>query len=424
MKNTFANKSAVRPKKGAFIWSRQFSMEQIDKMNRIGVIRSRMMDSMTLEMSRFCSCQPVISRNFTNLGSSAEGMWEGKQVKFRIHVRPLFVEYALAVYKQALLDTHAHYPGFDKHYFEDGPLVGERRIVFPDKLDYAAALWLYWRFDELDKNDAVKVSESFSVSISDLQLPGARIEYNVFVVLDKPVIERETCKEVEKALEAGVQYPINSELKKCSLENYDNDPLVNVSLPELVYLNWELARKPTTPLDMELFTAIDAFDFPRVKKALESGADPNAIIDASISEAPPLVKVVEFKWLDCHPRPKGMSYEEHASRYPGPLPDEIIAMIDLLVSYGAAVDWTGPNEVNALSRACLNADPEVVRHIIELGSDPSIISFDDNSPWGIGTAWDYAFSRCEVMSSDSDERAMNTLRTRWKLPFEDVRIKE
>ena len=411
-----------RLKREPFIWSRQFSMEQFDKMNRIGTIRRWMMDKKTIEMSRFCSCQPAIFRTYNDCGSSSEGLWDGKKVKFRISVRPLFVEYALAVYRQALLDTHVNYPGFDRHYFEDGPLVGERRIVFPDKLDYVAALWLYWRFDELDRNDVIKVSESFTVSPAEHQWSKEQMELDVVVVLDKPVIEWETCKEIEKALEEGAQYLINPDLKKCSLEPFENDPLVNVSLPELVYLNWDLARKPSTPLEAELFAAIGTFDYTRVKKALESGANPNALSDETFPD-PPLGKAVDFKWCEKDTRTEGTDYEEHTRKHPGPSPAETIAMVDLLVAHGATVDWASLNEMNALSKACLSSDAEVIRHLLELGADPSIRCFDDSSPWGVGTPWDYAFDRCEPMSNNNDESAEKAIMEKWKLPFEDVILK-
>lgn len=405
----------------AYVWRRQLSHDQMSKIEKILRLRDRL-DAATVADCVFARCQLQDSdRRYMNYGAF-HGDWDGLPTYFKPNLRPLFMDYAIAVYSQAIRDVVAYYPHLARHSVVDGPLVGERRLVFPDKLDEAAAYWIQCRFYHLAEKSDIAVPESFSVRREDTSSFGGTREFIVDVALDRDRIDEKIWKEVSAIVATGKPFPVDHKPRKCDIK-LACEMLTELSLPELVALNWNSVKKPLTDADRRLFAAIDEFDFDAAAEALAVGADPNAI---SESDETPLKAVVSFRRIER--RGDSLKIPNDPKEYfkldaeLGPSADEIIRFANLLVSAGAAVDWAGFNEETPLGEASLHADAAVSAFLLGHGADPSIRCYSDDFPSNWGNAWDSADFRRDQNVDNDDESVWNALIAKWPIPFGGVWI--
>lgn len=403
----------------AYVWRRHLNYDQLTKIESLLRLRE-CLDAETVAACAFARCQLRDSdRRYMNYGAF-HGDWDGLPSYFRPNLRPLFVDYAIAVYSQAIRDAVAYYPHFARYSVVDGPLIGERRLVFPDKLDEAAAYWIRCRFYELAEKGDISVSESFAIRPVDTSSFGGRREFIVDVSLDHERIDEKTWKKVSDTVSKGKPFPVNPKPRKCEIK-LASEMLTELSLPELVAMNWSSVRKPLTEADRRLFVAINEFDTNAAAEALAAGADPNAV---SESNETPLTAVVLFRWIER--RRDSLNVPDASEEYfkldaeLGPSTEEIIRFVNLLVSAGAAADWATFNEETPLAEAALNADADVVTCLLEHGADPSIRCFTDDHPGDWGNAWESAHYLCDPNIDKNDERVWNAIIAKWPAPFGNV----
>jgi hypothetical protein len=403
----------------AFMWRRQFSFDQMSKCRRIDSARG-WLDSETQQMAGFARCQLQDTEDRFEVSSTHSIKWENTQVEFDVRIRPLFVEYAARIYTQALKDVYAYYPDFARHLVTDGPLVGERRLVFPDHLDEAAAYWLQTRFWELAEHGDIAIGESCSMNLREKVSPETwHAPGELVLVLDKPLIDRATQDEAIAIFRDGKPYPLDEHPRKCDRQ-LAASLLAELSLPELVLLNWPQVKKPLSEVDRQLFEALEAFDVAAIQVALAAGANPNAISPDGRGTA--LTQVVTYKRADRVSLNNERDYACAVKEHPGPSPEEIIRVIDLLVGSGAAVNWAPPDERAPLSEACLNGTAEVVEHLLSLGADPSLRCYSDKHPMDWGDAWDDAYFRRDPIVDNDEPSLWNALAAKWPEPYGNVRV--
>lgn len=398
----------------AYVWRRHFSWDQMRKITSIDSMRRRFLPPDLVESCRFARCQLRDTEKWYNVSHSADGVWNGTPVCFDFIIRPLFAEYAVAIYRQVLKDVLAYYPNLMRYEVVDGPLVGERRLVFPDRLDEAAAHWMQSRAWYLIQRCDIAVPESCTVTLDPNAIrSGNRIKAEVHLVLDRPETTGETRDEVAAVMSSGRAFPVDPELRTGD-PRATMDMFSELSLPELVLLNWPQVQKKPREVDRRLHQAIENFDYDGVRKALAEGADPNCLPDRECPECP-LATVAGYKHWMRQPS-KGRDSEELRRQCPGPTAEEINRMIDLLVDAGAAVDWAAPDELPPLAEATLDSDAAVVTHLLELGADPSIRCHTDEHPSEEGTAWEFADYRCNPDVDHDDDSAWNALVAKWPDP--------
>jgi len=178
---------ARKPKHDAYVWCRQFSRDRLGQLSGIRRARSLWLDEDTRRRSAFSRIQIGDTDKRYNVYRSIDGMWEGREVFFDLTIRPLFIRYAVDVFRRALADTYDHYPNFTRVEFEDGPLAGERRVIFPDRLDEAATTWLHSRFWQIAEKGDVRVNEGFSAKfVEDGCRVGNRVKVSFEIDLDRP----------------------------------------------------------------------------------------------------------------------------------------------------------------------------------------------------------------------------------------------
>ena len=395
----------------AFIWNRQFTFEQFRKFNKIQRMR-RGLDIKTREQAMFARCQLVDTEKRYNVSHSFDGKWEGKPAYFTPEIRPLFMDYAVAVYKQTLAEARQRFPGFAAYAIEDGAMVGERRINFPQKLDLATSQWMHSRFWHLANSDEIKVPESFRAYWkNDGGTVGGRKEVVLEISLDRPVVNIKSWEEIRDCIGKGEKLPIDLKPRSCDAKAA-LELLTEVSLTELYPLNWDVVKKPLTPVNEALFSALQQYDVAAVREALVAGADPNGL---GKYDDVPLQIAVNFTWAENRPYTTDEQYIKDRLTL-GPFVQQKIEMINLLVEFGAQVNWAGLNETTPLAVACLNSTSEIVTHLLDLGADPSIVCYDDEHPSDMGSAWDSAAYMGDRNIDHEDDTLWDALEARYPKP--------
>ncbi|MBC8214630.1 MAG: hypothetical protein H8E71_08350 [Candidatus Marinimicrobia bacterium] len=381
--------------KNTFIWCSQFSRDQFKKHERIKQARYWLENDL-LEKSKFARWQ-LISEESTRLHFSFDGEWEGEKVEFDVNAFPLYVDCAIRMYRKAINMTYKRYPNWNEMEIHDGKLIGERIIEFVHQLDEAAGFDIYQMYSHMAWDEDLRISESYSVYPKiDKWTKKEDNKMILDIYLNVAEITDEDRKKIESCFSKGIPYPISDEKIKCDEIKLMN-LLSSISLPELVMLNWEECRKPYTEKDKALFKAIDDFDYDKIINALKDGADPNCC--SWKYDETPLTTLAVYNFEG------KVEYEEEIVRtvdIPAPDPKEINKRINLLVEYGASVNWAGLNENTPLSEASLNGKPEVIEHLLKLGSDPSIECYTDNH-YKHGTAWEFADYRCNPHSATMND---------------------
>jgi len=306
--------------------------------------------------------------------------------------------YAASVYAAALGEIEPLFPAFADCTFEDGPCIGERRLVFANTQHDLVRVELFNRYYRLCGTERSAVGESFSAKWIENGDRSSNRELRVEVVLDRANIDHGLESEIRRSIEAGNPYPVNPAPRHFTYEAVGG-MLVELSLPELVFLNWDAARKPPRDADEAMFAAVDAFDRNRIAEALAAGADPNAY-DSNGYTA--LLSLIENDPWMFQTRAPGESWESLEARStPLPCADRI-ACLDLLIKAGANVDLAGPNEVTPLVAAVLRHDADLVEHLLKMGADDSIECYDDATDGQWPTAWDHAAMDYQIASDEAE----------------------
>lgn len=397
----------------AYLWMREFSHEQCRKILAIKSHRRHLPENLQA-LSRYCRCQLKLSDRAYNVSHSFDGVWNGQPAYFHPILRPVSVDYAERLFTHALRDLHEHYPAFDRHEFADGDRLGERRVIFPDGLDQAAVCWLRTRMLLLHEHPEIAVNETFAAREKPSCFVG-KTHIEVELALDRPVTDKATWEEVSTVIKEGRPFPVSAERRKCDYAVVA-EMLADLSLPELVLLNWDDARRPLTEADKRLMKAVNDFDISGIRVALESGADANCV-DAH--DNTPLVDLIE-SWGNLGDIEYMKSNGEDASRFP--TTDRLLEAINILLARGADVNFSPPDTGNALDTACSIADAQIVNRLLDHGGDPSIQCFTDDYPSSWGSAWESADYRCNPVIDNHDESAWNALAARYRPPFDRVSL--
>ena len=348
----------------------------------------------TAKKSEYLRCQFGLFY-FDGVLKSFEGRWDGKDVIFDAWIRPLLVDYAALVYAQAVNDVLTALPTCTRHYFESGPLIGERRLIFPDGLDEVATRWLVQRFDEIAEIGNIEVRESLEILPSAdgrrvrLNFAEDREEYDAYFEEELPHV----FAELRSSVLAQTPFALETEYQSFEL---DHELFVQeFSLPELVALNWETAKPPNRGEEFRLFDAIRRCDLPRITKALAEGANPNAVADDNETVLVKLIRTLEDRSGNGFSLVTGL--------------ESVLAGIDFLVDAGASVNWAPLNTFTPLALACHIGNLTVIARLLELGADPTIRCDERDHMDSLGTTWDIA--------GDGNPEIWNLLLKFWPNPF-------
>jgi hypothetical protein len=408
-----AGPPAIKPLHEAYVWCRHFSRDRLVELSGIRRARGWWLDEETIKLSAFSRLQIGNSYQWYRGGRNFDGIWDGREVYFEPNVRPLYIRYAVEVFKQALRDTLGRYPGFTRIEFLDGPLAGERRIVFPDRLDEAATTWLQSRFWQIAEKGEVRVEERYLATFEDNGCRvGNRVKVLLEIDLDRPETNESTWKEICNSLSAGKLPDIDPTPRRCD-PRLSVQMLKHLSIPELFALNWEDCLPDLSAADETLIAAAKALDVEGIGSALKGGANPNCFHGKERLTALGLVveETVHYTWEEGYSEAVAAEMDVRA-----------LEAIDRLIDAGAAVDLAGFNENTPLTNACLNSSEKIITKLLECGADPTILCFDDDHIGDLGGAWDYAAYRCCPHANNDDTTGWDVLTRFYPAPFEGVSL--
>jgi hypothetical protein len=387
-------------KRKPYIWRQDFSCERLQLIRKT----RRLWDELFHKpegRGHFARIQlsggeELISR------SSFKGIIDGRNAKIHLQVISLKLWFAAEVYRRALVHTEKRYPGYDRHHFEDGPCIGERLLVFDSEAHMLAWHHLGTALCAVTEDDNISVFESFTVvpcsswGYVEKQIAykeyGNEIEkgnYAVTLIIDKEQITRELLEEIKTVIARGDTWPLSDTPK--SYGYYENalcDLFSEFSYPELVVLNNEEALPPLRDVDKELFEACRCLDIKKIRLALHRGANPNAILNKS-TETPLMLLIDAIRDNNRAIYDKEKFYRE---KYPVVQlsAHDKVAMLELLLMYGAHPDVHWFENTIPLAIAAINNEEEIVATLMKHSSDPSIQSYFDSGITDWPTAWDYA----------------------------------
>lgn len=147
---------------------------------------------------------------------------------------------------------------------------------------------------------------------------------------------------------------------ECEPPDWDEikDCFVELTESELAYLMGEdVINKPMTDLDKELCDACDKLDFKRAEAVLQAGANPNR----GRGWKAPISNVIQYRIF--------LDDEELRERS-----DEIHAMVDLLLKYGADINFCPFGGACALYDA-VHTTREITAFLLTRGADPNQVSW-------------------------------------------------
>ena len=171
-------------------------------------------------------------------GRSFDGIWAGEEASFTLVIHSLCVVQALEIYGQVLRKTHETFPGFTECRFEDGARPGERCLSPKTGHFDMASAFMWNRFWEAVENESVGKSEYFRVFPSH---QGQKRHVQIEVGLNR-LLNDKTWQDVSEVVRTGQTFPICETPQACD-NAVMKEMLVELSYPELVYLNREAARK-------------------------------------------------------------------------------------------------------------------------------------------------------------------------------------
>lgn len=336
-----------------------------------------------------------------------EGIVDGVDHHIHLVVIPLKVWFAKTVYRLTIERTHELFPGWDDHHYEDGPLVGERRLVFDSdnhRLAWFCMLHLLMRIideDAPEMSPMVSIQPCSAHGYTALQARYAPGEEKmddqhrlVTVVPNESEFDKELLQSICKSFETGVGWEVTPEARSYTWWDIA-DGFVELSLPELTLLNSADARKPITEADHTLLLACEKLDKEAIAKSLEDGADPNVMDEAGYTPLKTLIYFASYNAMQL--RYPEENYEGKY-KYPAkPLTNEdVLSIFDMLLEAGAHPDLHELDDTPPLADAIGQGQVNIFEYLLQHGADPMIDNFSDSYPMEWPVVWDWAITDASI----------------------------
>lgn len=151
------------------------------------------------------------------------------------------------------------------------------------------------------------------------------------------------------------------------------DMFIELTLDQLRLVQMEKMHKCHS-IDHILFDACDRLDIEGVKRAIELGANVNALNDRGQS---PITETIEFAIYNNLDMDKKYSDEEYQEAK-GKTLSQVLPILQLLIDHGADVDLFGYEGKQSLLAAYYAGNVEVTEFLLKMGSNPNYNSYLDD----------------------------------------------
>ena len=289
-----------------------------------------------------------------------------------INFRTLKLEYAIQVWLKAALISQRN-PGPLLYYwslhYEDNE-TSFRELKYSKKYSEKSPEFYieeFWKLlEEIADSGSVKVSEGFSHSChSDLLPTKPKIEFNV-------VLDREEVKSTYKDFNDVYGHPYCREMKTYKWDEIKH-LFTRLTLKKLSLIDTKQLHK-CNMIDKSLMQACSNLDIDEVKLAIKNGANVNALNENGESA---LQNAVEY--FSSNGMSFGMKYsdEEYESIKQINF-TKCREIVDYLLDNGADIDLFGVGGMQPITCAYYEHSVEMVRHLLERGSNPNYNSYRDD----------------------------------------------
>ncbi|MDR2689743.1 MAG: hypothetical protein LBB76_08315 [Azoarcus sp.] len=388
--------------KSAYIWTREHSPDRLRQLDAA----ARVWEDLFFEPKDRGHYQPIQYALKPHSGWTAfeksKATLDGNEVEVHLQVITARAWFVRELYRSACALTRERYPDYDARHFVDGERIGERRIVFHSERHALSRNHLWTALWHLARENPPAIAETWfyepctawgnplSLITEDRRFDNtmnpAHIRY--VVVLDVEKANDSIAKQGMASIRARGQPDVSTKPLHFDFADFHDD-FIELSEPELVFLNRADARRPLRDCDKALLKGAESVDFAAMRQALADGADPN-ITDGE----DPILGIVIRAWQEhlsaCNANEKDLPY------YGGTRPErkiplnEVLDMLKCLLDAGAHPDRFDPEGLPAIVTATLAQEPEIAGLLIEHGADPSISPHWDEGLGMYPSAWDYA----------------------------------
>jgi hypothetical protein len=388
--------------KAAYIWTREHSPDRLRQLDAAAYVWENLFFE-PKDRGHYQSIQYSLSpHSGWTAFESFKATLGGNEVHVHLQVITARAWFVRELYLRACALTRKRYPDFDAHHFEDGERVGERRIVFHSELHALSRHHLWAALWTIAREQSPQITETWYCEpctalgsplstitkdrTFDNTMDPAHVRY--VAVLDVEEVD----DSIKARIAASIREHGRPEVSTKSLE-FDfadfRDGFIELSEPELVFLNWGDARKPLRNCDEALLKGAENADFAAMRQALDDGADPNVtdgedpvlgIVLRGWREHVGLCEADEQELLACgRRRPERQIHV-----------DETLDMLKRLLDVGAHPDHFAPGGVPAIVEVVFSQEPKFAELLLEYGADMSISPYWSDGPATRPAAWDYA----------------------------------
>jgi hypothetical protein len=388
--------------KQAYIWTREHSPDRLRQLDAA----ARVWEDLFFAPKDREHYQPIQYALKLHSGWTAfekfKATLDGNEIEVHLQVITARAWFVRELYRRACALTRERYPDYDAHHFVDGERIGERRVVFHSERHALSRYHLWTALWRLAREKPPEITETWfrepctawgnPLSIItedrcfDNTMDPAHVRY--VVVLNVEKVDNSIAKQVMDSIRAQGQPDVSTSILHFDFADFCDD-FIELSEPELVFLNWADARRPLRDCDKALLKGAENADFATMRQALADGADPN-----TTDGEDPILGIVIRAWQEhlsvCEADEKDLPY------YGGTRPerkislDEVLDMLECLLDAGAHPDRFDPDGVPAIVTAVLAQEPGIAGLLIDHGADPSVSPHWDEGLGMCPSAWDYA----------------------------------
>ncbi|MDR3299270.1 MAG: hypothetical protein LBU43_04530 [Candidatus Accumulibacter sp.] len=388
--------------KQAYIWTREHSPDRLRRLDAAAYA----WENLFFEPKDRGHYLPIQYAPKPHSGWSAfekfKAMLDGNELEVHLQVITARAWFVRELYLRACALTRERCPDLDARHFLDGERLGERRIVFHSERHALSRhhLWtaLWW----LVKEDTINITETWfrepctawgrplSIITEDRGFDNTKdpAHTRYVVVLDVEKVDDSIKARVVASIREHGAPDVSAKPISFDFDEFRDD-FIELSEPELVFLNWAEARRSLSESDKALLKAAGKADFAAIRQALAEGASPNV----TNGEDPVLGLVIQG-WQNhlgaCDAKDEDLPYYGIAKPERRIPLDEMLDVLKLLLEAGAHPDCFDPGGVPAITTAALAQEAKIAELLLDHGADPSVSPYWDDGLGMCPAAWDYA----------------------------------
>ncbi|MCF0220030.1 MAG: hypothetical protein HUK14_09635 [Muribaculaceae bacterium] len=310
---------------------------------------------------------------------------EDTSSNIHLNIKTLKLEYAMRVWIKATLISQIN-PGpliyyWWLHYEANETSFRELRYSnFYCDTTPEEQVAMFWKLlEDVANSGSITVSEGYSFTSGKGFTSGPKLSVNV-------ILNVEDAMQGENAIKDIFEYQYDYTCRTFKWEDI-KDMFTQLTLKQLSLYDLSKLHK-SSEIDKMLFAACRKMDVEAVKDAIRLGADVNSLNDQGES---PLQLAVEY--FTNHDIVIDKQYsEEQLAEIGRNNYRKCVEVVDYLIAQGADLDLFGVDGMQPLLCAYYARSLEMVRHLLEKGSNPNYNSY-----------------RCDILSHNDKEITRSTI---------------